>query len=237
MVNQIANFFNFVKQLFIARWRGLLLLLLGVYLPLQCFGFLAIEVWKNAGGFPWDEPILLTIHQTATPQLDQFAVILTHFGSLKVVAPLVMGISLAFSWQKKWRSLAFLVTTTLGTAIINFTAKTIMHRVRPHLWQSLSPEFGYAFPSGHAMTSMTLIGALVILTWGTIWSWLILIFGSIFVVAIGWTRLYLGVHFPSDILAGWMVSLAWAIGVTLLIKPQLIKAKPISNEDLKHEAS
>ena len=60
-----------------------------------------------------------------------------------------------------------------------------MHRVRPQLWESPSPEFDYAFPSGHAMTSMTLVAALVILTWGSVWCWLVLIGGSLFVVAIG----------------------------------------------------
>jgi membrane-associated phospholipid phosphatase len=55
--------------------------------------------------------------------------------------------------------------------------------------------------------------------WNTRWRWIVLGFGSLFVVIIGWTRLYLGVHYPSDILAGWMVSLSWAIGMNLLIRP------------------
>ncbi|NEP62112.1 MAG: phosphatase PAP2 family protein, partial [Symploca sp. SIO2G7] len=54
--------------------------------------------------------------------------------------------------------------------------------------------------------------------WESKWRWLILIVGGLLVLTIGWTRLYLGVHYPSDILAGWMVSVAWAIGASLLIK-------------------
>jgi undecaprenyl-diphosphatase len=123
-----------------------------------------------------------------------------------------------------------LLTTLLGSIVINRTAKLLLHRVRPHLWESLSPEFDFAFPSGHAMSSMTLVAALVILTWGTRWRWLVLSFGGLFVLAIGWTRLYLGVHFPSDILAGWMVSLAWAIGVSLLIRPHLAKPTAVNDE-------
>ncbi|MBE9226453.1 phosphatase PAP2 family protein [Phormidium sp. LEGE 05292] len=220
----LKKFFRFIKQLLIARWRGLLLLFLGIYLPLQTFTLLAIQVRENSAGFPWDQPILLAIHQTSRRQLDVLAVNLTNFGSIKIVFPIVLIISLILLFQKKWRSLTFLVTTALGATIINRTVKEIMHRVRPHLWQSPAPELDYAFPSGHAMTSMTLVAALVILTWGTIWCLPILIFGSLFVLAIGWTRLYLGVHFPSDILAGWAVAVAWAMGVSLLIKPQLPKA-------------
>jgi membrane-associated phospholipid phosphatase len=121
--------------------------------------------------------------------------------------------------RRRWRKLAYLITTLLGSIIINRTAKTLLHRVRPHLWESPAPEFDYGFPSGHAMSSMTLVVTLVILTWGSRWGMLVLVTGGIFVLAIGWTRLYLGVHYPSDILAGWVASIAWATGVSLLIKP------------------
>ncbi|HEY9299769.1 MAG TPA: phosphatase PAP2 family protein, partial [Phormidium sp.] len=70
-----------------------------------------------------------------------------------------------------------------------------------------------------------------------IWCLPILIFGGLFVLAIGWTRLYLGVHFPSDILAGWAVSVAWAIGVSFLIKPQLPKAIITSQPEIPAETS
>ena len=232
----LQSFFSFVKNLFIALWPSLLLLLIGVYLPLQIFGLLAAEVWDE-GGFPWDNAILLAIHKTATTQLDVFALTLTKFGSIKTVGPIVLIISLVLLLQKRWRSLAFLVATSMGTTIINRTAKMIMHRVRPQLWESLSPEYDFAFPSGHAMTSMTLVASLVILTWGTIWCLTILIFGSLFVIGIGWTRLYLGVHFPSDILAGWMVSVAWAIGVSLVIRPQFRKAIAPTEEEPVSETS
>ncbi|MFB2835436.1 phosphatase PAP2 family protein [Floridanema evergladense] len=226
-----------MKQLFIAHWRGLLLLFLGVYLPLQTFALLAIEVRVNTTGFPWDQPILLAIHETSRRQLDILAVNLTKFGSIKIVFPIVVLISLILLFQKRWRSFAFLVTTATGATIINRTAKEIMHRVRPHLWDSPAPELDYAFPSGHAMTSMTLVATLVILTWGTIWCLPILILGSLFVFTIGWTRLYLGVHFPSDILAGWTVAIAWAIGVSLLIKPQLPKVINTSQPEIPAETS
>jgi undecaprenyl-diphosphatase len=231
------QFFQFIKEVLVARWRGLLILFWGVYLPLQSFMFLALEVRKNADGFPWDQPILLAIHQTSKQQLDIIALNLTKFGSIKIVFPILLIISLIFLLQKRWRSLIFLITTSLGTIIINHTAKEIMHRVRPQLWQSPAPELDYAFPSGHAMTSMTLVATLIILTWGSIWCVPILIFGSLFILAIGWTRLYLGVHFPSDILAGWAVSVAWAIGVSLLIKPQLPKAITNSQSSIAAETS
>jgi undecaprenyl-diphosphatase len=77
---------------------------------------------------------------------------------------------------------------------------------------------------------MTLVAMLLILTWATSWRWLVLSVGSLYVLVIGWTRLYLGVHFPSDIVAGWMVAIAWAIGVSIIIKPNLTKPTAIGDQ-------
>jgi membrane-associated phospholipid phosphatase len=222
---------RFLKNLLIVHWRSLLLLLIGVYLPLQVFEIFAVQVWQNQAGFPWDLPILLAVHKTAQPQLDIVAVLLTKLGSFWTVLPVLSAIALWLGYKNKWRSLAYLLTTAIGSAIINRTAKELMHRIRPHLWESRAPEFDYAFPSGHAMTSMTLVIILLILTQGRPWRWLVAVFGSLYVLTIAWTRLYLGVHFPSDILAGWMVALAWAIGVSMIIKPNFTPANSIAGED------
>ncbi|MBE9155843.1 phosphatase PAP2 family protein [Nodosilinea sp. LEGE 06152] len=222
--DRFKSLFGYVKALLIGHYRSLLLLLLlGVFFPLQIFGELAEEVWENEGGFPWDEPILLGIHATATPQLDTFASYLTQLGVGWGVAPASIVIALVLWRRHHWRSLVYFLTTLIGSAIINVSAKLLLQRVRPNLWESPAPEYDYGFPSGHAMSSMTFVAALVILLWGSRWNWLVAALGGLFVLAIGWTRLYLGVHYPSDIVAGWLASIAWAVGVALLIKPRLLK--------------
>ncbi|KAM3097002.1 phosphatase PAP2 family protein [Phormidesmis sp. 146-12] len=214
------SFLKFLKYVLIARRKSLILLLIGVFLPLQFFGELAEDVWEHQGGFPWDVPILLAIHSTSQPQLDAIATFLTKLGVFLGVFPIAIVTGLILLVKRRWHSLAYLVTTLTGSILINRTAKALLHRVRPRLWQSPAPEFDYGFPSGHAMSSMTLVATLVILTWNTRWRWWVLIGGAVFVLTIGWTRLYLGVHYPSDVLAGWLVSIAWAIGVSLLIRPR-----------------
>lgn len=223
--HQFLSFLFFLKSLLVRHYRALLLLLLGVFFPLQIFGELAEEVWENEGGFPWDVPILLAIRSTATPQLDQFATLFTKLGVFWGVFPVAVLVSLILLYQHHWRSLSYFLSTLIGSIIINRTAKVLLHRVRPTLWESPAPEFDYGFPSGHAMSSMTLVAALVILTWGSRWCGWIVAIGGVFVVGIGWTRLYLGVHYPSDIVAGWLASVAWAIGVSLLLRPRLFRRK------------
>ena len=220
----------FLKNLLIARWRSLLLLLIGVYLPLQVFEILTVKIWENQAGLPWDAPILLAVHSTANPQLDVLAVTLAIIGLPWTAIPILGAIAIILLLQKRWRSVAYLLTASVGSIIINRIAKELMHRVRPHLWQSIAPESGFAFPSAHAMTSITLVAILLFLTWASSWRWLVLIFGNLYIIAIAWCRLYLGVHFPSDIIAGWTVALGWTIGVSLIIKPYTIKVQSVDSE-------
>jgi membrane-associated phospholipid phosphatase len=194
-----------------------LVLLIGVYVPLQIFAILAIYIRRSSEGLAWDSVLLQAIHAAATPQLDRFARMLTGLGVFWGVLPLSVLIGVGLLYRQRWRSLLFLTTTLLGSAAINLVAKLLFHRGRPQLWQPFSPEFDYSFPSGHAMSSMSFAIVLAILFWNSRWRWPITVLGSGFTGIIGWTRLYLGVHYPSDILAGWLLALAWAVGVRLLI--------------------
>ncbi|HEU4665623.1 MAG TPA: phosphatase PAP2 family protein, partial [Dokdonella sp.] len=71
----------------------------------------------------------------------------------------------------------------------------------------------YSFPSGHAMGSMTLACVLVLLCWWTRLRWPVLAAAAVLVVLVGASRIYLGVHYPSDILAGWAAAIAWTHAV------------------------
>lgn len=223
-----ASFWKFGQRLLKAHGRSLLILFLGVALPLFVFEQLAFSVWKSQAAFPWDDPILLRIHAAENPYLTQFAAIITRTSGFKggiVLDTIAAVILLAL---RRWRSLVYFLITVIGSGLINRVAKELLHRTRPSLWESVSPELSFSFPSGHATTSMTLFVALLILTWGSRWRWWVVFIGSSFVITIAWTRMYLGVHYPSDILAGWFVSIAWAIGVSLIIRPQ--PTQPIGNE-------
>ena len=216
----IHGLWQFLQRLWQRHHNALLLLSLGVFFPLQIFGDLAEDVWENEGGFPWDIPTLLAIRTTASPWLDTVATTVTKLGVFWGVFPMSLLLGWFLLRRHYWRSLAYMVTTLLGSIAINRTAKALLHRVRPQLWASPAPEFDYGFPSGHAMSSMSFVVVLIVLGWHTRWRWPVTTLGIAFVLVIGWSRLYLGVHYPSDIFAGWMASLAWAIGVSLILKPK-----------------
>lgn len=230
--NSFSNFPLFLQRVLQAHWQTLALVLLGICLPLLAFEQLAIVIWRDANGFGWDAKFLLSLHAMANSQLDAFAATFTHLGGAKGVTVLTIALSLVLWWLKRWRSLIYVLVALIGNGTINRTAKLLWHRVRPHLWDSITPHSGYSFPSGHAMASMGLVAVLVILLWHSRWRLLVLFLGGAFVTTIGWTRLYLGVHFPSDILAGWLVSIAWAIGVSLVIKPHLTQPQSVDEATL-----
>jgi membrane-associated phospholipid phosphatase len=215
----LPGFLQFFQQWIKTHYPTLLILLLGLYLPLAIFLFLAVQIWRLEGGLSWDIAIMTAIHAAATPQLDRIATILTQFGTHWGVIPFSVVFSLGLLYQRRWRSLTYFLITMVGCGLINNSAKLLLHRVRPSLWDYPAlPTF--SFPSGHAMSSMMLIMALLVLTWGGRWSKWVTALGTLFVIAIAWTRLYLGVHYPSDILAGWMLAIAWAIGVSLVVRPR-----------------
>jgi membrane-associated phospholipid phosphatase len=209
--------------------HSLILLLVGVYLPLQIFVILLLAVQNHEGALGWELPILFSIHDQTGEKLNLLAEILTKLGSFKTTTPVVAGMTLNFLLFKRWNYSLYTIITFLGAITISYTGKIIVHRARPHLWE-LFYQIGsdYSFPSGHAMSSMSFALVLIILTWNSSWRWLTVIFGSLFVISIAWTRLYLGVHYPSDIVGGWMMAIAWSMVVLLIGKlflTQLISEK------------
>jgi membrane-associated phospholipid phosphatase len=201
------------------RNRSLRLVLLGVFLPLQIFVILLLAVTSHEGALSWELPILLTIHSHAGDRLDLLAAILTDLGSFWTTTPLIIGMALSFLFARRWNYFIYAVVIFFGAINISHTGKIIIHRARPRLWE-LFYQIGsdYSFPSGHAMSSMSFALVLIILAWNTRWRWLVVFFSSLFVITIAWTRLYLGVHYPSDIIGGWAIALAWAMIVVLVVE-------------------
>ena len=198
-------------------WRIALLFFL-VLLPLWAFGELADEV-REGEILPFDRPILEFAHSLASPSLDRLSLLLARIGYLQGVVPFDIALVLLLAARRKLREGLFAGIALGGSALLNLGAKQLFARERPSLWESIAPESSYSFPSGHAMGSMTLAMVLILLVWHTRWRWWIAVPMAGFVVLVGLSRVYLGVHYPSDIMAGWAAACAWTALVWLLVFP------------------
>ena len=196
-------------------WR-LALLFAGLLLPLWGFAELADEV-LDGEGLPFDEPILLAANELAHAGFDRVFLLFSALGYEYGVVPVDIALVLLLGLRRRYRESVFAAVATGGSGLLNVAAKQVFARERPSLWESIAPEHNYSFPSGHAMGSMTLAMVLVLLAWPTRWRWPAVVAMGVFVPMVGLSRVYLGVHYPSDILAGWAAAAAWAVGVYLLV--------------------
>ncbi len=204
------------------RWR-LVFLFVCVLTPLYLFGFLADEIVEQESFF-FDSYLLSFLHSHATAALDRVMLFFTLIGSAVCVLPFDILVLLTLVGRRRWSGAYFWVLAVGGAALLNVGAKHTFARIRPELWQSIAPETTFSFPSAHAMQSMALVAALSVLAWPTRWRWPVLLVGSCFVLLVGLSRIYLGVHYPSDVLAGWAASLAWICGLSLVIQDRLKRA-------------
>lgn len=196
-------------------WR-LVLLFAGVLLPLGVFVALADEVHEFEDAF-FDEPLLWRMREMASPWLDAFFVGLSRLGYQYGVIPLDSAIVLVLLALRRWREAAFAAFGFVGSALLNVGAKQFFQRERPSLWESIAPESTFSFPSGHAMGSMTLAAVAVALAWRTRWRWPVMVLAGLFALLVGVSRVYLGVHYPSDVLGGWSAALIWVVGLYLVM--------------------
>lgn len=214
----------------------LLRLFLGIIVPLLIFGKVAEDILEKER-FAFETPFLLGLHAHATPALDKLALFFTNIGGATVIAP-ISAVLLAILWFKDKTFAYFFGIAVAGAAIMNVLLKMVFHRARPELWPRLVNESDASFPSGHSMYSAAFVSALIVLLWHTKWRYPALILGVLFTLCVGVSRLYLGVHFPTDVLCGWLAGLAWVMGTRTLM-PQLsqhFQDKRLQNKHLQEQS-
>lgn len=167
---------------------------------------------------PGDNAILRWIYQLASPELTDAMLAVTATGGF-IAVPVLMVIFAAGFWYYHRRAKAVILLVTITTlAAMNLVLKLLFERPRPDLRPELVDTSTFAFPSGHAMLSSALAFTLVALLWHSRWRWLVVMFAAVYVSAVGFSRLYLGVHYPTDVIAGWCISGAWVVLVLAVLR-------------------
>jgi undecaprenyl-diphosphatase len=187
-------------------WVGLLLVFSGL-------------VWGIGRALPdavfaADRAVLTWLHDHRVDGLGHAAALVTVLGTFEGYVPLG-GIAFVLLWKRNPRS-ALELSAVLGGAAAYYVVlnRIIFSRERPHLFGDEPAYQGSSMPSGHALTTLALAYGVSVAV-NRLYPrrrWLAAIGGFVFVVAIGFTRLYLQAHHPSDIIAAWLLAWFWCAG-------------------------
>ncbi len=176
------------------------------------FGWLADEVTENEFGVD-NAAILLHIHSFRTPMLDRFAFDLTFLGSalgIIILSALIIG---GLWLLKRYVEIGMYAAVLIGASVMVVTLKLFFHQLRPQVFPPLVHETSYSFPSGHSLTSFAVWGFvawwIVSLDPKQLWRWLLGLLSVMVAALVALSRLYLGVHWPTDVLAGFFLGFGW----------------------------
>jgi undecaprenyl-diphosphatase len=199
---------------------GVIALFTGFALFTLAFVGLSDEV-REMKTLPFDTAVLNFVHGQSNYFLDIFMPVATDIGGVVGVVAITLIMTALFVYKNERRRALMLSITVAGAAGINLILKSVFERARPDLWETLVREPGFSFPSGHAMASAALGAAIVVALWDSRWRWWAFTTATFYIVFVGFSRLYLGVHYPTDIMAGWLVSGAWVMAATLMFRSRL----------------
>ncbi len=230
-------------------WRGadgIWLLVTLLALLVSALGF--ISLWdevKEQDLQQFDERVLRALRQPDNPEvpvgprwLSEAARDVTALGSGSVLALVVVAVGGFLALVRRYRTLLFVVGSTVGGALLNTWLKGYLGRPRPSVVPHLTWVLTESFPSGHAMLS-----AIVYLTLGALLAQLterrrlkayLLGVALFLTLLIGVTRVYLGVHYPTDVLGGWVAGLAWALLTALVVRMARRRSPALDEEAEGH---
>jgi undecaprenyl-diphosphatase len=153
------------------------------------------------------------LHAHGSPWLTKAMFVATALGSTVVVTIITVALALYLLWRKRRYWFAALVSTVAGASLLNRLLKFIFHRARPHFNDPILTLDSYSFPSGHTMMATALYGCVAVLLIAHLADWrqraLVVVAAGLLVVLVGFSRIYLGAHYLSDVLGALAEGLAW----------------------------
>ena len=222
-------------SIFTIEFLFVLLLLLALFI----FILSAREVFilKN---FVFDEDVFNAIKPFITPNRTSIMKFITFLGKHTLLIPLNV-LLIAFFIYKKQRWFAARITAlSLTSVLLSFSLKFYFQRTRPML-PVIGDVSGYSFPSGHAMISMVFYGLFIYITWHEVkqkWlRWLLITFLILLILLISFSRIYLRVHYASDVIAGLALGFIWlvlSLRIIHAIEKRFVARRALKAEGLEH---
>jgi len=179
------------------------------------------------------------VHQGASPRLTKwmFAISFAGGDGLAIAAVAVFFAFLGVRWR---RAALWLVTTIAGALVLDLTLKYAFHRPRPVPFFGPTPQTP-SFPSGHALFSFCFYGVCAGLLAGRTQSFfrriLVWALAALLIAAIGFSRIYLGVHYPTDVIAGYLTATLWVSTMITVDRLRIQRRERPSSASLQDSSS
>ena len=191
------------------------------------FGWLTDEVLEGDSR-QFDEATRAAVHQLASPLLTTIMRGFSFIGSTLALTVATAFVIVQLAMTKRGREAKLFAITMVGAALLNMTLKLTFKRARPVPFFDLTPPETYSFPSGHSLMSACFFGALAAILTVRIKSkrvrvilWIV---NSAMFLLIGFSRIYLGVHHTTDVIAGFSAALIWIL-VVRFVEMQLARRR------------
>jgi undecaprenyl-diphosphatase len=229
-MSKINHFLRRIIELFgsvrLALGSVLFVGMLSAIAALFFFGWLADEMLEDDLR-RFDEVVRQFIHGFAFPALTSIMQTASFLGSTLFLVIFGVIIIIALYLRKHRRGAVIFTITTIGSSLLLTTLKVAFKRIRPEPFFDTILPASYSFPSGHSLGSFCFYGALAAILTARIENFrlklIVRISAAAMILLIGISRIYLGVHYPSDVVAGYAVGLIWV--VTIAVGDKLIHAK------------
>jgi membrane-associated phospholipid phosphatase len=170
-----------------------------------------------------DHELATWFHERLTPAFVSVLHAFTDFGSGEWIGIVVFALVLFFAWKRWWPSLVTLIVAVPGGMLLNEWVKVLVHRQRPFLDGPFVDWSGYSFASGHTIGATLLYGQLLLFVLPALnarhWRLLSILSAMSLVALVGFSRIALGAHFLTDVLAAILFGIVWLALCMILGKP------------------
>ncbi len=226
----VLSLTTFLRRLW-QRHRWSLLLSIG---SVVCFVRLANEIQE--GEVDGLDKLLQGAVDAWRGSLDTMMLSCTKWGGGVPMTVVSAGAVLLLLLFRRAKEARYLALGAGGGLLLNLLLKAVFHRARPSadVVYLLSSPSSLSFPSGHAMGTTSVIGSLVVIlhslnAWRAV-RWIATVLGAAVIVAVGLSRIYFGVHYPSDVLGGFLAAAAWVSAVTGFMYPRLLPGESAASD-------
>lgn len=187
----------------------------GVIAALLFAAFLALAWAQRVSATShFDSALVNAIHGWRSDVLTPWVIGATGLGAFTWVVPIAAIVVVVALVRRRWQAAVFLVVVVAVGYFWGTVAQDLIRRTRPLQVQALIPvPAAFSFPSGHSYTSTLLYGAIAFFIWRVaprLWQRIVgVVLCGFLIVVIGLSRVYLGVHWPTDVIGGWLIGGAW----------------------------